>query len=420
MRKAIKKFLGKPFLKSIIILSGGSLLAQIINFIGSTIMTREYSKEEIGHYMYILSLVTIFSTVVNGRYDVSIVSAEDEKETFSLIKGSFYLAILTSILITIGSYIFCEFEIKSIGKNKLILFTFPILLMYGIINILNGFNNRYAEYKLISTSYFIRTTFQNIFTIILGIFFPNAFSLLLSQSIGLCFGMRKQSEKILKKLELIRQISFKEICQVLKKYKLQLLVSVPASFINALSYSSISLFIGNIFGMNTLALYSISVRVLGIPLGIFSTNIAKVHFKAASDEIKKKGNYKNSTIKMILFSMALSLIMVIILICFAPFLFSAIFGKTWLESGEYVRILAPMFGLRLIVGAVGFSFIISNKQNLELLFQILLFIVMFGITILSNMFNWQIKQFLIVLSICYSLIYLLEIVEIIICSRKGR
>lgn len=360
----------------------------------------------------------MFSTVINGRYDVPIVSSEDEKETWSLVKCSFYISLFVSAVVTIVTYIAYGLKNSDFGGNTfLLLFVFPMLVIYGLINILNGYNNKYAEYKLISSAYLVRTVFQNIFTIGLGVISPSAFNLLLSQTIGLGFGIKRQCKKLIPNLKEIKAVSVGEMKSTLKKYIAQPLVSVPSSFINALSYSSISLFVGNLFGMNLLAMYSISVRVLGIPLGIFSTNIAKIHLKDASDEIDQNGNFKKCTLKMIGFSAVLSSLMVLFLMLLAPILFGLLYGEDWIESGVYVQILAPMFGLRLIVGAVGFSFILANKQKQELFYQILLFVGMAVLAIISSLCNWNIKQFLISISICYSLIYLLELLQIIKCSK---
>lgn len=381
-------------------------------------MTREYSKEAIGYYTYIVSIVTMFSTVINGRYDVSIVSAKDDAEIWSLIKGSCFISFFMSIIVAVGAYVAYGLKNSEFsGNTMLLLFVFPMLVVYGLINILNGYNNRYAEYKLISRAYLIRTIFQNAFTIGLGIINPSAFNLLLSQTIGLIFGMKKQSKNLIPNLDKIKMVGAGEIKSTLKKYKAQPLASVPSSFINALSYSSISLFVGNLFGMDLLALYSISVRVLGIPLGIFSSNIAKIHFKDASDEIEACGNFKKCTMKMIAFSAIVSAVMVLFLIFLAPVLFGLLYGENWAKSGVYVQILAPMFGLRLIVGAVGFSFIIANKQKQELFYQILLFISVVVFVIISIFYKWNIQQFLIAISICYSVIYLLELLHIIRNSK---
>jgi hypothetical protein len=87
-------------------------------------------------------------------------------------------------------------------------------------------------------------------------------------------------------------------------------------------------------------------------------------------------------------------------------------------AGVYVQILTPMFSLRMIVGAIGFTFIIANKQKLELLFQALLIVVFWGISIIVKVFTLEMIQFIFLLSIAYSLIYLCELISMTFISRK--
>ncbi|SDP03238.1 Membrane protein involved in the export of O-antigen and teichoic acid [Eubacterium maltosivorans] len=396
-------------------------MAQVINFVGSIIVARQYTEITIGYFTYIISIVSMFSTVVNGRYDVPIVSADTEEESFSLIKLSSLISIIVSILVTIGTFLFAIIGksdyIEKLGELS---FVFPLLLIAGIINILNAYNNRHAEYKLISTSYFIRTAFQNLIFLVAGIVNASTFGLLLGQLTGQFLGIKKQSKKLLEEIKRVFCISKKQMYEVAKKYRDQFTFSVPATFINAISYSVISLFIGDYFGMAILGLYSYSVRVLGIPLTIFSSNISKVHFKEANEEIKKGGLFINSTLKMILFSFVPAAGMMIFLMVFAPVLFELIYGGTWRMAGEYVRILSPMFGFRMTVGAVGFSFILANKQKVELLFQIFLLAAFGTLVMLSYVLNFEIVVFLTLLSIAYSVIYICELFAMLYYAKNNQ
>lgn len=414
-----KNLLDKPYLRSVAILSAGSLIAQIINFVGSIIVARVYTDVTIGYFTYIISIVAMFSTVVNGRYDVPIVSADTEEESFSLIKLSFLISIVVSVFVTLGTFLFViickgEYEEKLVELS----FVFPLLLIAGLINILNAYNNRHVEYKLISSSYFIRTAFQNLIFWGAGIVNASTFSLLLGQLTGQFFGIKKQSNKFLTDVKRVFGVSKKQMYQVAKKHKEQFTFSLSATFINAISYSVISLFIGDYFGMALLGLYSYSVRVLGLPLTIFSSNISKVHFKEANDEIKKNGSFIISTLKMVLFSFVLATGMTILLILFAPMLFEAIYGDAWKLAGEYVRILAPMFGFRMMVGSVGFSFILANEQKVELLFQIILLVTLGILAVLTHILHFEIVVFLFWLSVTYSIVYICEMLVMLYYANK--
>lgn len=420
MKEMLSGIVKKPFFKSLIVLSGGTLLAQIVNFGFSMVMTRQYDAEAIGYFTYILSIVSMFSTVVNGRYDVSIVSSKDKTETLSLIKLSFYICLVSSFVIFVGSFFYMAAFHKQYS-NFLYLsgFIFPLLIVYGLVNILNAYNNKFGEYKLISGAYLIRTIWQSVLTTIAGFFWANPFSLLSSQLIGQIFGIKKQAKRLLTERAELKSLKKGDLKLVAKQYRRQPVFSVPATLVNAVSYSLISIFIGDFFNMSMLAFYSISVRVLGLPLSIFSTNISKIHFREAEDEINESGCYKRCTAKMVLFSLVIAIFMVLILVLFAPAIFEIFYGSEWRISGVYVQILAPMFAFRMMVGAVGYSFIISEKQRTEFVFQLLLLVSLFATAISYKIFNFEINIFLMIISITYSVVYLAELLSIIWYSRMN-
>lgn len=406
-------------LRSIAVLSMGSIAAQALNFLGSIVIAKQYSDISIGQFSFFLSIVAMFSTVINGRYDVQIVSANNDDEVFALVKlSSIVMIVLSAIITVVCVFLPAAGKMDSVEVKWLILFIFPLLVVSGLINILNSYNNRQSEYRLISEAYLLRTISQNLIFYIAGLFYPTTTALLTGQLVGQLSGVGKQSRKLICRLNDIASVPRNKVVSIAKKYKGQLIFSVPASFLNAVSYSIISLLVGNCFGMSTLALYSYSVRVLGLPLSIFSANIAKVHYRNAINELNQTRSFSKCTKKTVLFAVALAIVMAVVLMLFAPKLFELIYGHNWRMAGVYVQILTPMFSLRMIVGAIGFTFIIANKQKLELLFQALLIVVFLGLSIIVKVFTLEMIQFIFLLSIAYSLIYLCELISMVFISRK--
>ena len=94
------------FLNAIFVLSSGSIWAQGIVFLCSLIITRLYLPADIGFFTFILSIINIFSGVINGRYEISIVSASRRGEIKGLIQLSFLIAVIGSICVTLGFYLY--------------------------------------------------------------------------------------------------------------------------------------------------------------------------------------------------------------------------------------------------------------------------------------------------------------------------
>ena len=230
----IRKILKTQYFKSISLLTTGSLIAQIITILCSPILTRLYTKEELGIYGYILSIASVFWAVMNCRYDMSIVTEKDETAIYPLIKLSFYINVFVSILVSFGyfGYIyFIKTEYKSYSYTALIMLI--LLFSYGITNILTSYNNRKKEYKIITSVSVIRTSCQNIGAVLFGFFNTGSLGLLLPYALGQFFGIRKQSQSIKQNINKIVKASKNDVINVMVKHKRQPLFSTPAMFANS-------------------------------------------------------------------------------------------------------------------------------------------------------------------------------------------
>jgi O-antigen/teichoic acid export membrane protein len=91
--KIIVKILRKNDFKSILMLSGGTIVSQIIAFIAQPIATRIYSPEDFGVMAMVLAVFTMFSPIMNGHYNLSIVTSKEDDEAYILTKLSLYIGI---------------------------------------------------------------------------------------------------------------------------------------------------------------------------------------------------------------------------------------------------------------------------------------------------------------------------------------
>ncbi|MFL2140603.1 lipopolysaccharide biosynthesis protein [Ruoffia sp. FAM 26254] len=417
----MKKYFKSKLVRNIMQLTAGSVVAQFITLAVSPISTRIFSPDELGIYTLLLSVVTIFGPILSARYDVMIVSADDEKETHELILGSILIGSISIVLITLGYSVYLmnnEELFNSIGWYAYIVVF--ILIITGMINILTYYNNRFQQYKLISVAQVIRVFAQNISMIIFGILQFGSIGLLLSQLFGLLFGIFRQAKYLLENFNALKSIKFKEVISTLKKYKDQPFFSTPAHLINASSYSILNFIIEFLYGFEVLGFYSISFRLLGLPLNIISVNLSKIFFQEASEEQRNSGGYTKSFLKFFKILFFLAVPMVIGLMLFSPYLFELFFGKGWNVSGRYVQILAPMYGVRFIVSALSPALIISRKQKMELFMQGAFIVSALLIFYSSTLLALKIELFLTGISIFYTMIYLGFLLVIYRLSRQNK
>lgn len=406
-----KKLLHSPILS----LVKGSLLAQIIIICTSPITTRLYTPEEFGVYSLLLTVVTIAGPIICGKFETALVT-ENEKES---IYATFTLSIIFNIFISIGTIflyiIYLLFRSETINFLHLLVL-FLILLLTGLSNILISFNTRFQNYKLISSVYLLRTGFQNSTLILFGLLKLGIMGMIVSQLIGVIVGVEKLSRKV--NVKRVLQVNSGMLKKVFIKNKDLLLYTVPAQLINSTSYSILNFFISALYGNVIFGFYSLSFRILGIPLTIVSQNVSKVFFQKAVDEKRDFGTFNNSLKSTTLLLICLAVPMTLFFIFFGQVIFEVVFGKGWAISGEFVQYLAVMFGIRLIVSSLTPAFLIAKKQRLELWFQSVFLMTSVIVYFICSANDLSITLFLILINIFYSMVYVIIYIVIYNISKK--
>lgn len=406
------------YLKSILLLTSGSMLGQIIGFIGSMIMTRMYTASEIGIMTTIVSISGIFAPVINARFDFALVKEQKERYILALVKMSIYIGIALSLIVSLVSYIYFIGIEGFISPFISILFVFLILVIQAFSNVFKSYNNNIGDFKTMTSVIVMRRFAEEISMAIFGLLGWKAIGLLISRVIGQYFGMKREIKNIKKKYKEIISVEWQDMTEAYNIHKRQLYYSAPAALMNAGSYSLISLVVGKYFGLEILGVYAISFAVLGLPLSVISGNVSKVYFSEASKEYAIKGTFNESTNKTLVFLIIVAIVLFFIMYYIFPMIVPFIYGSKYEMSGFMIRILAPMFAVRFVSSAINTGLVVCNKQSFELIIQIMFMLSVAMLAFLCNYKILTISTFLLGVSISYSIVYLINLLSIYYFSKS--
>lgn len=406
------------YLKSILLLTSGSMLGQIIGFVGSMIMTRIYTASEIGIMTTIISFSGIFAPVINGRFDFALVKEQEDKRILALVKISIYIGVVLSLLISLSSFIYFIGIEGFISPYVSIVFVFFILVIQAFSNVFKSYNNNIGDFKTMTSVIVMRRFAEEVSMTIFGLLGWRAIGLLVSRVIGQYFGMKREVKNIKKRINDIFSVCREDMVEAYNVHKRQLYYSAPAALMNAGSYSLISLVIGKFFGLEILGVYAISFAVLGLPLSVISGNVSKVYFSEASKEYAKTGAFKESTKKTLVFLIFFGIVLFFTMYYLFPVIVPFIYGNKYELSGFMIRILAPMFAVRFVSSAINTGLVVCNKQNFELMIQILFILSVALLACLCNYRLLSITTFLLGVSISYSIVYLINLISICYFSNN--
>lgn len=406
------------FLTSISTLTSGSVIGQLVVLLTAPVLTRLYTPAELGSYTYLISFATIFMGVINGKYDMAVVVEDEEIKVFALIKLSLMIGVIFTFF---GTLIFVIYNLVTANSMNSadVLFIVLVLFSYALIDVLTAYNNRQREYKVMAAVNVIRSVCQNIGAILLGFVHLGKTGLIIPYVIGQYLGANKQAKTLKRHWHEIKDVSGAELKNVLIKHKRQPLFSAPAALANSFSYSSITIFLNTLFGEALVGFYSISVRLLGLPLALISGNVSKVFFESAAKERAETGQFYSAFRKVLFFQLMLAMPIVIVMYFLGPPICEFVFGKEWRVAGDYIQILAPMFGIRFIVTTLTPAMIIAQKQKYELFIQ-LMFVVFSVICFFAcSYLKLPVETYLIIISVLFSIVYLVYLV-IIYYYSKGK
>jgi len=409
------------FSRNVLTLMTGTTIAQAIPIAISPILTRIYTPEDFGVFALYMSVASIVSVVATGRYELAIMLPKKDEDAMHLVVLSLMIAGLVSFIVLFIVYIFND-EITLFLKNPEIanwLYFIPLsVLMTGIYQSLNYWNNRKKEYRRLSINRILQSGTTATLNVTMGVNGFGSSGLIVGGLIGQGVATTILANIFRRDYNLlVPNIMKLKIVALAKKYIEFPRINSMHAFLNIFS-SQLPIFLISYFFQNTITgFYSLANKVLLAPMNIITISYGQVFLQKMSSLYKEEGNeelklYRETTSKLLLYSFPIFFIFFI----FLQDIFSFIFGDKWEIAGVYAQILIPMLYLRFTGSIVSSVVIIYNKQkkalNIEIINTILrvLSLVIGGVlkSVIVGLILFSFFSFLVTL---YRLFWYAEIVK---------
>lgn len=357
------------FRSNVLKLMSGVILVQIVQFLAQPFITRLYSPVEFGQFSSLSNVITLISVFGVFSYEYAIPALKNDIEAIQLTSTAMVIAIPVTIIvgfITTSHYM--QQKLFGINLHGLSWFIFLLLFSGIIANIVVNLNNRFKLFGQNAYRSVVCAIISVILQIILGLYNFGIRGLLISLVISSVLGM---IILVLPKFkDIFHHFSFNvdllkdnihfpkhQFVGGLMNMSSQLL---PVIILNMYSSSYIA---GN---------YALAVKVLTIPSLLITGTFSHVFYQ----EFANKFNNGEDCLKFIvsiwkkLFLM--SIIPCLILVIFAPQLFSLYFGKTWQLAGNITQFLAVSTFATIMVSTTSSAFMIIGLSKY---FSVLTFII---------------------------------------------
>lgn len=398
------------FIKSIIFISGGATIAQIINILFSPIITRLYLPSEYG-VMSLLTSVLMLLSVSSLMYEVAIPLEKDDRKAINIFALSFIVLTIFVFAISIILIFWGEFLLILLGSEGLIPYRYYISIgtaLVGTYNILTHWMYKRKNFKLISKTQIGQSVIGNLSKSISGLLSFGVNGLLIGTILNKSAGIFSLFRNILKRDGgLKKDINFIDIKHSIKEYKDFPLYQTPTMILLRVK-NNLPIFALAFFGTGVVGLYSLAYSIIKLPMMLVGQSVTKVFFAEIASFGKDNPKRILSLSDKLFFKMSIyGFFPILLLAIFGPFIFGFIFGSNWFGAGTFVRMLAIGIYADFIFSPASRVFEVMGKQKNKLFIDIFGFLIVFLSFFLSRILDFSPELTIMSYSVFMSIIYLI-------------
>lgn len=351
------------FLRSVVVVASGAVLAQLINFALAPIITRLYTPEELGEFNFFLRIITFISILATARYELSLPLPGNDRDSFHLYRLALRIASYTTLVVILFAFGFILF--KHFDQDAIYLGISVIIGSFLLVfnNLGTNWSIRVKAFNTISYSKVTAALSTNGLRVIMGVFSPGTYALIFTYLIGIALSSIQFLRVFVENNKRLQPISKKRMMVLSRIYSEFPKVSLPHAIMEAGRDVIVAMFVMELFSKFVFGSYDHSMRMLRLPLLLIGASLSQVLFNRVS-ELRNTGQPMLPIVrKTLIYLFFFSIIPFGIVLIFGDSLFALVFGEDWRFSGYLSQIMAPWLMFNFLASPVSAIPIVLGKQR---------------------------------------------------------
>ncbi len=391
IKNSLKSLTKNSFIRSVSILSGGTIIGQAILALILPVLTRLYTPEDFGLLGIYTALLMTLSVAACLRLELAIPLPKEDADAANLLALSFIAATCFFILLTCLSLAFPVFLAESLGKPEFTnyLWLLPLgVWLTASYSILQFWSIRKQRFGMIARTQITRAAAGASTQAGLGFVSLSPYGLIIGHVIYIGLGsippllLLKNKDR-----SALIHISLTTLWRNLKKHYKFPVFSVPEALLNSALLNLPMVIIATLAGAAEAGALFLAQRIVSIPIGLIGGNISRAYLGQAT--AKNKENKLGQFTRTIIWALLKFGIIPCSLIMFlSPIVFPWVFGPEWIRAGVMVQWLAPAIFFQFLASPVSTIFAATKRQATAFFLQLYGFISIIGALYISEYFFW--------------------------------
>jgi O-antigen/teichoic acid export membrane protein len=352
-------------------------------------------------------MVGVAASAATGRYDAAILQPSDDVEAAEVASVAFVFSCLFSVILLVAT-LFVNFSNQNLPTEhrSLLFLGIGTVLLSAWSQILMGAAIRGKLFRRMSLARSCGALASAATTIGLGILGYGVWALALGVTVGfLAIALVLMSGLIRSYQGRLSKVTRQGIWHQSVRYKHFLFYSLPSDFANVFASSLPMLFLSIFFGPAVAGYFAMFQRIWA-GSSILTQGLGETFRQRASVELRETGGFRQTMMQTILPLAAIASAAFLALVILGPTVFSLVLGENWHEAGVYGQILAPLVCLQFIASPVSWSFYITERLRLLMVWQFSLLIV-FASVLFMGVHLLEARESLALYSLAGSVMYVL-------------
>lgn len=350
-------------------LSGGTVIGQMLIVLSSPILTRIYTPEEFGGFAVFSSLASIGAVAIGMRYEFAIPVAESDDAAIGLVVLTTLIALALSLLAALALWAWQPVILDALQTPMLasVLWLLPpALFIYGAGSALNFWSIRQGTFQVNGVNRIIQFGTQAFSQVALGLMALGSVGLVVGYTAGYVtrLGHFMLSLPRTTRARFLRP-SPAVIRRMMSTHWRYPAFTTSSSLLGTACEMLPAVLVAILYGPGMAGWFALSQRIVALPVRMLSDGASQVF-------LGEIATAERSTIlrlfkKMIVLFLLIGTVGIVPVVFIAPGLFAVVFGEPWREAGIIVQLLAPLYLARFVVMPLSQTLNVLRRQDLSLL-----------------------------------------------------
>lgn len=361
----MKKFKLSGKMKSVAKISSGTMIGQIISIVTLPIITRIYGADIIGGWTTINSFAFILVYLVDLGLSQALMIEDDDK-----VESLYQITTTISLFLCLGSFVFSLGYYGIICQNSLfetfinsffvVAYTFTLRQVQTCYIWLN----REKAYTVLMKNPIINYLVIAIFSIALGLIGFKQYGYYVGMILGQLVTLIHMKRKLPRKMFCW---NFRLIYETIGKHKEFVKYQMPSQTAAQLRQQLPNLLIGTLFGETMLGYFSISQKLISIPINFIGQALGKVFYQTIAEMDRKKQKISEFVERNMKRSIFLAFVPMVLFAAFGDAAIVMFFGSEYAIGGVISRIIVFRAFFTFISTALSGIDIVLRKQKYSML-----------------------------------------------------